>query len=243
MAAGGVDPDVGADRSILIIDDHDLFATAVGMALREVGLPAHRVTTTHSAAAILAQASALPAGLALLDLHLGQDETGCRLDGVELIPDLRALGWTVLVVTGSRDEAGEAAAIAAGAVGVVLKSASFTELLDTVRAAAAGQAVMGEHTRRTWLLRHRGYQQQERELAGRLGRLSPREREVLTLLAQGLRAHQIAEQFVVELTTVRTQIRAILAKLDVTSQLEAVALSSRARDHHTVATLRAVRDT
>jgi DNA-binding NarL/FixJ family response regulator len=235
-------PDVSVDRSILIMDDHDLFATAVCMALGEQGLSVHRVTTTHSATAILAQASAVPTGLALLDLHLGEDETGCSLDGVELIPDLRARGWTVLVVSGSRDEVREAAAIGAGAVGVVLKSASFTELLDTIRRAAAGEAVMSADTRRTWLIRHRGYQQQERELAGRLGRLSPREREVLTLLAQGFRAHQIAEQFVVELTTVRTQIRAILAKLDVNSQLEAVALLSRARERHTVATLRAVRD-
>jgi DNA-binding CsgD family transcriptional regulator len=54
--------------------------------------------------------------------------------------------------------------------------------------------------------------------------LSPREREVLELLTEGMRAAAIAEYFVVSMPTVRTQIRSILAKLDVSSQLEAVAL-------------------
>ena len=65
---------------------------------------------------------------------------------------------------------------------------------------------------------------QERALSRRLSRLSAREREVLELLAEGMRAAAIAEHFVVSMPTVRTQIRSILAKLDVSSQLEAVAL-------------------
>jgi DNA-binding NarL/FixJ family response regulator len=55
-----------------------------------------------------------------------------------------------------------------------------------------------------------------------------REREVLALLAQDYRAGATAEHLVVSLTTVRTQIRAILVKLEVNSQLEAVALANRA---------------
>jgi DNA-binding NarL/FixJ family response regulator len=64
----------------------------------------------------------------------------------------------------------------------------------------------------------------------RLGRLSRREREVFELLAQGHNAAKIAERFVVSMTTVRTQIRSGLAKLEVNSQLEAVALISRRRE-------------
>jgi DNA-binding NarL/FixJ family response regulator len=65
---------------------------------------------------------------------------------------------------------------------------------------------------------------QRGELAAKLDRLTPRELEVLRLLASGHRAQAVADDFVVSLATVRTQIRAVLTKLEVTSQLEAVAL-------------------
>jgi DNA-binding NarL/FixJ family response regulator len=78
-----------------------------------------------------------------------------------------------------------------------------------------------------WLERYRHYVAKERELARRLARLSPREREVL---AEGMRDATIAEYFVASMPTVRTQIRSILAKLQVGSQLEAVALSRQQAD-------------
>jgi DNA-binding NarL/FixJ family response regulator len=93
-----------------------------------------------------------------------------------------------------------------------------------VLTAAVGEPVMTEGERQTWLRRHTSYQALERERSRRLARLSPREREVLDLLAEGHRAAEVAEHFVVSMTTVRTQIRAILTKLQVNSQLEAVAL-------------------
>lgn len=60
-----------------------------------------------------------------------------------------------------------------------------------------------------------------------VARLTPRERAVLDRLAGGTRAAGIAAEFVVSVSTVRTQIRSILAKLEVSSQLEAVALVRR----------------
>jgi DNA-binding NarL/FixJ family response regulator len=117
-----------------------------------------------------------------------------------------------------------AGAVAAGAIGAVSKSATLQVLLDTVFAAAAGDEVMTEEERNEWLLRYQSYQAQRRELDQHLARLTPREREVLDLLDQGNSARTIAVHLVVSLTTVRAQIRAILAKLDVKSQLEAVAL-------------------
>jgi DNA-binding NarL/FixJ family response regulator len=224
VAAGPV-----AGYPILIVDDHDLFATSLAMSLRDQGYATERVAVT-GVGAILAQAATGPVGVAVLDLHLGHDEWGRPIDGSELVKALRNLGWTVLIVSGSRNQAREAAAIAAGAVGSVPKTSSFTALLHAIDTAAAGRPVMTEGQRADWLLRHRGYQKQAQELARRLDRLSRREREVLELLAQGYRAGKIAERFVVSMTTVRTQIRAILAKLEVTSQLEAVALISRQRD-------------
>ena len=68
-----------------------------------------------------------------------------------------------------------------------------------------------------------------RDRARRMALLTAREREVLRLLAEGTRAVGIAEHFVVSVATVRSQIQSILAKLEVKSQLEAVALHNQQR--------------
>ena len=220
-------PDEAASTSILVIDDHELFSTTLALLLRSRRLDARQLTIAGGAEGILAQTHALPVGIALLDLHLGRDVHGRGLDSVSLIGPLGALGWTVLVLSGGRhggDEARLAAAIAAGAIGSVSKSASLQVLLDTVLAAASGEQIMSEQARNEWVLRHQFHQNRQRELDQRLARLSPREREVLDLLACGHHARSIAVHLVVSVTTVRAQIRAILAKLDVNSQLEAVAL-------------------
>jgi DNA-binding NarL/FixJ family response regulator len=237
-AAGSAECGVGSNGSsgtrsafarqhqISIIDHHELFSASLRIVLREQGFDTHQVAITGGTTAILAQIQSLPAGLALLDLHLGHDEHGQWIDGVDLVKPLRTRGWAVLVVSDIHDEAEEAAAIAAGAIGSVSQSSPFTTLLRTVHTAAAGESLMTEAVRQCWLVRHRGYQTQERELTRRLGRLSTREHEVLNLLAQGYRAAGVAETFVVSVATVRAQIRAILSKLDVNSQLEAVALAN-----------------
>ena len=132
-------------------------------------MDAHRLAVNDGAEGILTQIHPLPAGIVLLDLHLGHHVNGRGLDSVGLVRSLCALGWAVLVLSGSRhrrydDEARVAAAIAAGAIGSVSKTATFQVLLDTVLAAAAGKQLMSEQTRGNWLLRHQTYQAQQREL-------------------------------------------------------------------------------
>ena len=220
-AAGAPDPDDG--YPILIIDDHELFSTTLTMALRGEGFDA-RTLPVASVQDFLARPSRRRSGLVVLDLDLSQGTDGRYVNGADLVADLMARQWQVLIVSGSADRPGIATAIAAGAVGFVPKSRSFETLLGTVVAATAGDPVMSEAERQTWLERHRHYEAQERELSRRISRLSHREAEVLELLAAGMRAAAIAEHFVVSMPTVRTQIRAILAKLEAGSQLEAVAL-------------------
>jgi DNA-binding NarL/FixJ family response regulator len=212
-----------AGYPVLVLDDHELFSTSLTMALRGHGFDAHQIPVARLSD-FLHQASNGPAGLVVLDLDLGRDSEGRWVHGADLVGSLRELGWQVLVVSGSVDQPGVAAAIARGAVGSVPKSSSFETLVRTVGMAAEGKPIMTETERYHWLARHRGYQAREIELSRRLDRLSTREREVLELLAEGHRAGAIAERFVVSMATVRTQIRAILVKLEVNSQLEAVAL-------------------
>lgn len=212
-----------ADYPVLVVDDHELFTTSLIIALRGHGFDARGLEVAR-VAEFLARPRSGPAGLVVLDLDLGRDKGGSWVNGADLVADLRALGWLVLLVTAGADRRAVAAAIAFGAIGVIPKSGSFDQLLRAVLAVARGEPLMTDVARQQWLLSHRQYQARERDLGRRLDRLSAREREVLELLAQGYRAAGIAERFVVSLATVRTQIRAILVKLEVNSQLEAVAL-------------------
>lgn len=215
--------------SVLIVDDHRLFSTTLRLALRSHGLDAHDVPVT-SAKEVLRRAGELPPGLVVLDLDLGADADGSQLHGAGLVSSFHSQGWKVLILTGSADRPAVAAAIAAGAIGAAPKSCSFQHLLSTVLIAASGKPVMSDVERHGWVALHRRCQAEEREMARRLVRLSRREREVLELLAEGNRAAAIAERFVVSMTTIRTQIRAILTKLEVDSQLAAVALVRRPAD-------------
>lgn len=206
---------------VVVVDDHPLVRTALATALRDKGLwvvecPA---TTPKDVTARIAE---LPVGLALLDIDLGpgQEDAGARIT-----PRLVASGWRVLVVTGARESAALTECIAAGAIGWVQKSRPFNEVVDLVCRAVDGHEVMSEAERSRLL-----HDRQERDgTAGRLGRLSHRERQVLGRLAEGLTAREIAAESVVSLHTVRTQIRSILSKLEVSSQLAAVALLRRRR--------------
>lgn len=215
--------------SVLVIDDHELFSMSLITTLRWHGMKAEQVQTV-SRDAILAAANDFPVGLAVLDLDLGRDVDGRRLNGCDLVGALRGQGWKVIVVSGSLDPRRIATAIAAGAIGSVSKSASLHTLLSAISLAATGKSVMPENEHQKWLELHRHHVARERELALRLEKLTNRELAVLEMLTEGHRAAAIADKFVVALTTVRSQIQSVLSKLAVNSQLEAVALFREYRD-------------
>lgn len=224
---------VGIERStplesstILIIDDHELVGTSLALSLRTEGEDA-RYRPVHSAAAVLEAAEKAGTGLAVLDLDLGRDASGAVVDGVDLIPALRGAGWRVLVLSASSDAARIGSALAAGGYVWVSKNAPFPVLLTAVREARAGRVAMPAGRRERLIELYRRTEAERADIAARLARLTPRERAVLGELAAGKRAQIIADQFVVSLPTVRTQVRAVLGKLEVGSQLEAVALYRR----------------
>ncbi|GAA1860738.1 hypothetical protein GCM10009836_46110 [Pseudonocardia ailaonensis] len=212
---------------VVVVDDHELVATSLVLSLESEGVAAHRVRPAAERG-IIAEISRLRPGLVLLDLDLGRDADGNRIDGVELVGPLLANGWQVLVLSGSADPARVGSALDAGALAWVPKNAPFPTLLGAVREAAAGRPVMSEDRRRKFIDLFRRRQSERRDLTEKLGRLTQREREVLAELARGKRAQAVADHFVVSLATVRTQIRAVLTKLEVGSQLEAVALFRKA---------------
>lgn len=213
---------------VLIVDDHELLATTLEMALQSNGVNAERCRA-RLPQDILAEAGRLPPGITLLDLDLGWGAGGKRIDGELLVPELVKQGWQVVVVSGTSDRVRLGGALDAGAVACLPKRAPFQHLLAAVRRALLGKAVMDPAQRQAFVDIFHEQDKARRDVASRLGRLSQREGEVLAELANGMRAQAIADKYVVSMATVRTQIRGILTKLEVSSQLEAVALYRGAR--------------
>jgi DNA-binding NarL/FixJ family response regulator len=211
-------------RTVLIVDDHALVSTTLMIALRSCDIVTYLAGEPYTAAAVRQTIAGLQPGVALVDVDLGSGPDGRTRCGVDLVPVLGELGWRVVMFTGSARDADVAAAVAAGAVGWLHKRTPFEDLVPTVLAAVSGAPVMTEEERQRLIRLH--YAEVDRRRSRRMGldQLTSRERQVLADLAAGKRAATIAEESVVSLATVRAQIRSILAKLGVSSQLEAVAL-------------------
>jgi two-component system nitrate/nitrite response regulator NarL len=201
-----------------IVEDHTLLAQSVGFALRANGVEVV-VASLDDEDALLASLAPDETLLVMLDLDLGEPLG----DGGRLVRPLREAGAAVLLVTGSRDMMRVAAAVEDGAVGFVAKDEPFDVLLDVALRAAAGERVMSENDRYQLLHDLRRHRAELHDRLAPLQSLTPREREVLAGIADGKSVDTIAREWVVSEATVRTQVRGVLTKLDVRSQLAAVA--------------------
>ena len=203
---------------IAIVEDHRLLAETVGLALQVEG---HDVIVAdlENELSLLGAVAPDEHTLVLLDLDLGATVG----DATHLIPTFVAAGAMVLMVTGVRDRMRLAATLDAGAIGYVAKDAPFDELLQTVLRAASGEAVIETNTRLELLAELRRHRSAERDRHAPFETLTARERQVLAALGDGKSVEVIASEWVVSPATVRTQVRGILTKLDVNSQLAAVA--------------------
>jgi DNA-binding NarL/FixJ family response regulator len=204
----------------LIVDDHGVLADGLAMALQAEGLPA-RVHVPTSAGGVMTAVAEQQPQLVLLDLDLGLERGG----GVDLVGPLRALGPRVLVLTGSTDRLVHARCLEAGAAGVASKAEPFDRLLDAIRRATRGESPMGRRRQEELLEELRRARAARSERLAPFERLTPKEASVLLALAEGRSAEAIAKASFVSLPTVRTQIRGVLVKLGVGSQLAAVAMA------------------
>lgn len=227
--AFSVDASVDAAR-LLLVDDHRLLVETLQVSLTQVGF-AVSVAPCGSYDEILAEAAAVRPSLVVLDLDL--QGTGY---GYDLIAPLRALGAQVLVLTGTVDRIELARCLEAGALGIASKANGFGSVLDQISRAAEGEQVT-PITERTQLLADlAAHRRAEDKRKAPFEALSSRERDVLRQIVEGKQAAAIAKDSYVSLATVRTQIRSILLKLDVTSQVAAVALARQGGWFETLAT-------
>lgn len=217
-AAGSTKP-----LSLVIVEDHELLADSLALALNSAGIPASTVNARDEEEILIRIRRAEPE-IVLLDLDLGE-AVGSALP---LIAPIRALGAEVIMMTGVTDRLQLAECVDAGAIGLMSKTSAFDDLVRDVVAVASGTGILGLGARTALLEEladHHGRTQARLE---QFRLLTVRECEVLQKVIEGKNAQQIADDAYLSIATVRSHIKSILHKLDVSSQLAAVALAARA---------------
>jgi len=149
-------------------------------------------------------------------------------DGLELIEDFSSQPrMTTLVLSASLEPGRFARAVEAGASGVLHKSTPIKDIVEAVQLLRSGEALLSP-AEVVEMLRLVGRERQE-ELAAQqaVEKLTPREKEVLEALAEGLESKEIAERLNVTVETERTHMVNILHKLGVHSRLQALVFAAR----------------
>jgi DNA-binding NarL/FixJ family response regulator len=204
--------------SAMVVDDHPLVRESMVARLRAMG--AVDVVEAASIAEARARARSGPRDLAVLDLGLPDGS------GLDLLTQLRAEGWTRLVVLSAADDPYSVrAAFVAGAQGYLLKSAAPGIVADGVRRVLDGGVFADPSVASLLAAGLRGTPGSD---PSGTGELSGREIEVLRLVADGQSNKQIGEQLGLSALTVKSHLARIARKLGTGDRAEMVALAMRA---------------
>jgi DNA-binding NarL/FixJ family response regulator len=205
---------VEADASVTVVIVEDHLALRKGLELLLRGTEFSVVGTADDAETAQRMIERRRPSVAVVDIAL-PGASGLDLTR-KILADYPDMG--VLLYTGLGDEETLVRALDSGARGFALKAGSPEELLTALRAVAAGDSYVDERLRPLLLARF---------TTERIGVLSPREREVLDLLAKGLNGEEVAVRLVLSPETVRTHVRNAMEKLEANTRVHAVAIALR----------------
>ena len=207
--------------TVLLADDQAMVRSGLRMILELRGLEVVGEASDGAEAAALA--AELAPDVVLMDVRMP------GTDGIEGLRRIVAAGLPcrVVVLTTFDLDRHVYDAMRAGAAGFLLKDATAEQLVGAVERAAAGEVPMAPQVMARMVDRFIEREPATDAAHTPVGSLSPREREVLGLMAIGLTNPEIAERLVVSLPTVKTHVRSILAKLDARDRVQAVLLAHR----------------
>jgi two-component system nitrate/nitrite response regulator NarL len=207
---------------ILLVEDHASFRQTLAFVFdqqREFEVVAQAGTLAE----VRRKMEDSVADLAVIDLTLPDGE------GTELIEELREANpdFAALVLTASLDRTEHARAVEAGAAGILHKSADVDAILDATRRLGEGETLLSDDEL-VALLRLAGQNREEEvEARASIEQITPREKEVLQKLAEGLSNKEIAASLHMSVDTERTHMMNILNKLGVHSRLQALVFAAR----------------
>ncbi|CAL9338244.1 response regulator [Streptomyces sp. enrichment culture] len=215
----------GAEQPIrvFLLDDHEVVRRGVHDLLNDEP----DITVVGEAATVeqaLVRVPALRPRVAVLDVRLPDG------DGVSVCRELRSRmpDLACLMLTSFDDEEALLDSIMAGAAGYVLKQIQGSDLVQAVRTVAAGQSLLDPSATTRLMARLRQDQQPQEEDA--LPGLTEREREILTLIGEGLTNRQIGQRLYLAEKTVKNHISRLLAKLGVERRVQAAVIATQAQD-------------
>ena len=195
---------------VLIVEDHQVVADGLAALINDQ--PDMTVIgQAGSVADSLARAAELTPDVVLIDFRLTDGTGADAAAGIRQIrPETR-----LIFLTREDSDAARFAALEAGASAFIHKSRAAQDVVDAIRTVAHGGSLFTPRSI-AQLLNSR------REIEAQLERLTPREKEVLRLMAEGTSSREIAHKLGISYTTVRTHIRSLGSKLGVHSKLEAI---------------------
>jgi RNA polymerase sigma factor (sigma-70 family) len=213
-AAYAADEPRGSDGDdpvrVLIVEDHRVVAEGLA-ALINSQSDMKVVGNVGTVGECVIAATELSPDIVLLDFRLPD---GSGPDAAAAIRTVRPAS-KMIFLTREDTDAARFAAVQSGASAFLHKSRAAAEVVSAIRDVARGKMLITPRTIATLLAKRRSIEAQ-------LDRLTPREREVLRLMAEGLPSRQVASEMGISYTTVRTHIRSLGSKLAVHSKLEAV---------------------
>jgi two-component system nitrate/nitrite response regulator NarL len=206
--------------TVMVVDDQELYRDGIVQLLQERGIPV--VGEAGLASDAIRQACEVHPDVVLMDLNMP------GMSGVEATQRLTAASpfVQVLVLTVAADQRHVMDALLAGACGYLLKETPINQIVDAIRAAARGESSITPRIASGLIHRLREPATIEPDLVG--ADLTPREHEVLELLARGMGNPEIARALYLSEHTVKNHVSSLLAKLQVENRIQAAVRAVRA---------------
>ena len=208
---------------VLLADDQALIRMGFRMVL-DAEADIEVVGEAADGAAAITQAKALNPDVVLMDIRMP------GVNGIEATAEItRTLDTKVLILTTFDLDEYAFGGLRAGASGFLLKDTRPAELIEAIRTVASGEAVVSPRITRRMLEMFAGQLPSGTATSGqvdpRIASLTPRETEILRLVARGMSNAEIAAELVVSATTVKTHVGSVLAKLGVRDRVQAVVVA------------------